>query len=34
VQKGRVVVELLGPLPRTVRMEVEDERRRLEAFLR
>jgi hypothetical protein len=33
VERGRVVVEPFDPLPRTVRREVEDESRRLAAFL-
>ncbi len=33
VEQGRVVLEPLAPLPRTVRREVEAEARRLEAFL-
>jgi hypothetical protein len=33
VEQGRVVLEPFAPLPRAVRPEVEDEARRLEAFL-
>jgi hypothetical protein len=33
VERGRIVVEPFDPLPRTVRREVEDESRRLAAFL-